>query len=80
MKFIGERYDIDIAFLPIGGTYTMDTGDLMRAASDIRPGMLVPIHYNTFDLIKADTSTLSKDLESIGVSCTIMEPGSFIII
>ena len=80
MRFIGERYDIDIAFLPIGGTYTMDTGDLMRAASDIRPGMLVPIHYNTFDLLKADTSTLSKDLESIGVSCTIMEPGSFIII
>lgn len=35
---------IDIAFLPIGGTFTMNVDDAVKAAKQIRPRMLIPIH------------------------------------
>jgi len=35
----------DIAFLPIGGTYTMSAGEAAVAAGQIAPKTAVPIHY-----------------------------------
>ncbi|MGI0134013.1 MAG: MBL fold metallo-hydrolase, partial [Candidatus Micrarchaeaceae archaeon] len=37
--------DIDVALLPMGGTYTMDTDEMIEAAKAIRPRLVVPIHY-----------------------------------
>lgn len=53
MKLL-EEDNIDIAFLPIGGNYTMDIKDAVRAVSFIKPKRTVPIHYDTFPLIQAD--------------------------
>jgi L-ascorbate metabolism protein UlaG (beta-lactamase superfamily) len=36
---------IDVALLPIGGTYTMDETEAAQATKDIRPKVVVPIHY-----------------------------------
>jgi L-ascorbate metabolism protein UlaG (beta-lactamase superfamily) len=36
---------IDVALLPIGGTYTMDEHEAAEAVKDIRPKMAVPMHY-----------------------------------
>lgn len=44
----------DVALLPIGGTFTMDVVDAVRATKTIKPEYVVPMHYNTFSLIKAD--------------------------
>ncbi|MCK5763705.1 MAG: metal-dependent hydrolase [Clostridiales bacterium] len=52
MKLLEEE-KIDIAFLPIGGNFTMDIVDAAKAVEFIGPKEVVPIHYNTFDLIKA---------------------------
>ncbi len=52
MKLL-EDEKIDIAFLPIGGNFTMDIVDAAKAVEFIGPKEVVPIHYNTFDLIKA---------------------------
>ncbi|MCD6436219.1 MAG: metal-dependent hydrolase [Clostridiales bacterium] len=52
MKLL-EDEEIDIAFLPIGGNFTMDIVDAAKAVELIKPKKVVPIHYNTFDLIKA---------------------------
>lgn len=54
MKIIGEQYPLDIALLPIGGNYTMDIEDAAIAASWLNAKTVIPMHYNTFDLIKAD--------------------------
>jgi len=54
MEFIGGQNVIDIAFLPIGGTYTMDINDALMATKILHPKMVVPIHYNTWDAIKVD--------------------------
>jgi len=36
---------IDVALLPIGGTYTMDEGEAADAVKDVRPKVAVPMHY-----------------------------------
>jgi L-ascorbate metabolism protein UlaG (beta-lactamase superfamily) len=40
--------DVDLAFIPIGGRYTMDVEDALRALEFIKPKLAVPIHYGTF--------------------------------
>lgn len=37
--------DVDVAFLPVGGTYTMDASEAAKAANTIKPLVAVPIHY-----------------------------------
>ncbi len=53
MKLL-EDENIDVAFLPIGGNFTMDIDDAVKAAGFIKAKKVVPIHYNTFGIIKAD--------------------------
>ena len=50
MKLIGEE-GIDLAILPIGDNFTMGPVDALRAVKLIEPARVVPIHYNTFDII-----------------------------
>jgi L-ascorbate metabolism protein UlaG (beta-lactamase superfamily) len=44
--------EIDLALLPIGGNFTMDIEDALRAVGFIQAKRVIPMHYNTFDLIK----------------------------
>lgn len=37
--------DIDVAMLPIGGTYTMDVKDAVQAANTIQAEVTIPMHY-----------------------------------
>jgi len=37
--------DIDVAMLPIGGTYTMDVREAIEAANTIKAKVTIPIHY-----------------------------------
>jgi L-ascorbate metabolism protein UlaG (beta-lactamase superfamily) len=45
--FIPEMKDIrcDAAFLPVGGTYTMNADEAAQAAATIRPKIAVPMHW-----------------------------------
>jgi len=47
--FIPEMNDIkaDVAFLPVGGIYTMNPAEAAQAADVIKPKVAVPIHYGT---------------------------------
>lgn len=56
MKLIGDRNNIDVAFLPIGDNFTMGPEDAAYAVSLLKPKTVVPIHYNTFPLIKQNPS------------------------
>lgn len=51
---------IDIALLPIGGTYTMNADEAARAAEMIHPREVIPMHYNTFPNITADPQAFAK--------------------
>lgn len=61
MKLL-ERYNIDVAFLPIGDNFTMGPEDASIAAEWILPKTVVPIHYNTFPVINQDAEAFVKRL------------------
>lgn len=77
MKTIGEIYKPDVALLPIGDTYTMDAEQAAIAAKWLGAKKIIPMHYNTFDAIKADTEKLKTLLPS-GAECVILKPGESI--
>lgn len=39
--------DVDVALLPIGGTYTMDAKEAAQAAHSIKPRVAIPMHYGS---------------------------------
>jgi L-ascorbate metabolism protein UlaG (beta-lactamase superfamily) len=45
---------VDVALLPIGDNFTMGPEDAARAVEMIRPEVVIPIHYDTFDMIEQD--------------------------
>ena len=51
---------IDIALLPIGGTYTMNADEAAQEAEMIHPREVIPMHYNTFPNIMADPQAFAK--------------------
>ena len=50
----------DIAFVPIGGTYTMDVDEAVELIKDIKPSITIPIHYKTI-VGNADDAYLFKE-------------------
>lgn len=74
MKTTGEIYHPDIALLPIGSTFTMDVEEAIVAAQWLEAKHIIPIHYNSFDLIKADAQSFKIQIEKLGKICTVMEP------
>lgn len=61
LKMIGELHSIDLALLPVGGTFTMDVADARIAKLWLRAKKVFPMHYNTFDVINVNKEKL-KDL------------------
>ena len=45
-----ELKEIDIAFLPIGGTYVMDLSEAVLAAQTLKPKYAIPMHQATTSL------------------------------
>ena len=76
MKLIGDTNNIDVAFIPIGDNFTMGPEDALVAVGLLRPRIVVPIHYNTFDLIKQDGDAFKEQVEENTNSiCYVMQPG-----
>ncbi|TSB48050.1 metal-dependent hydrolase [Alkalicoccobacillus porphyridii] len=64
MKIIGERNNIDLAFLPIGDMLTMGPEDAAVAAEWVQAKKVVPIHYNTFPFIEQDPEAFVSRLST----------------
>lgn len=62
MKLL-ENENIDVALLPIGGNFTMDAEDAAIAVNFIKPKLVVPMHYDTFDVIKTDPMIFEEIVE-----------------
>jgi len=75
MKLIGEA-GIDLAVLPIGDNFTMGPEDGLRAVQLIEPKKVLPIHYNTFDVIKQDPEAWKVRVEKETRSeVALLKPG-----
>jgi L-ascorbate metabolism protein UlaG (beta-lactamase superfamily) len=75
MKMIGDRHNIDIAFIPIGDHYTMGPDDALQAAEWYRAKLVIPVHYNTFPPIRRDAEAFVQRLEAQGQKGRVMAPG-----
>ncbi|EIT85454.1 metal-dependent hydrolase [Fictibacillus macauensis ZFHKF-1] len=75
MKLIGERNNVDVAFLPIGDNFTMGPDDAALAAEWIGANITIPMHYNTFPLIEQDGHKFVASLKGEG---KVLEPGQSI--
>ncbi|MFB5945561.1 metal-dependent hydrolase [Albibacterium profundi] len=69
---------IDWAFLPIGGYFTMDVNDAIQAAKLINCQNIIGIHYNTFPPIKIDEADAQKRFQDVGLNLHLLEIGSSI--
>lgn len=80
MSLLGDE-GIDLATLPIGDNYTMGPSDALRAVKLLRPKAVVPIHYNTFELIAQDAEAWKAKVEAETAAVVhTLQPGESITI
>ncbi len=73
MQLIGQMYGPQIAVLPVGGKYTMDIRQAARAASYIRPDIVIPCHYGPIMGQPADIKALAKGIEFLSPNTKLTE-------
>lgn len=79
MKFIGEISKPDILMLPIGGNYTMGIDDAVKAVELINTAdTVIPMHYNTFPVIKTDVEKFKNKIADIGKKAIVLGYGETI--
>lgn len=75
MRLIGEE-GIDLAVLPIGDNYTMGPEDALRAVKLLQPKHVIPVHYNTWDVIAQDPLTWTERVKAETESIPhLLQPG-----
>lgn len=62
-----EKVNCDIAFIPIGGTYTMNVDEAVDLVKIINPKVVIPIHYGSIVGNKNDGKKLIDKLNSYSV-------------
>jgi L-ascorbate metabolism protein UlaG (beta-lactamase superfamily) len=74
MRLIGERFRPDLAFLPIGGHFTMDPVGAALAVELLGVEHVLPIHYGTFPILTGTPDAL-RALLPAGMELLAPEPG-----
>lgn len=78
MLLIGTE-GLDLAVLPIGDNYTMGPEDALKAVKLLQPKVVIPIHYNTFQLIEQDGGAWAAMVEGeTNTSVRLLKPGQSI--
>ena len=77
MQLIGQMYGPQIAIMPVGGQYTMGIREAARAASLIRPDIVIPCHYGPIMNQPADIGALSEAVKFLSPNTQVveMQPG-----
>jgi L-ascorbate metabolism protein UlaG (beta-lactamase superfamily) len=75
MRLIGEE-GIDLAVLPIGDNFTMGPDDALRAVQLIAPTVVIPIHYNTFEVIQQHPHAWAERVRNeTSAQAVVLAPG-----
>ncbi len=82
MQLWGELYDIDLAILPIGGVFTMDSRQAALACKLLNCKKAVPMHWGSFPVLEQNTEKFKKELEKTApqTELIVMNPGDRISI
>lgn len=72
MRLVAERFNPEIAVLPIGGHYTMGPEDAGRALDLIGAPLVIPVHYATFPALAGTPGQLA---DATDAQVFTLEPG-----
>jgi L-ascorbate metabolism protein UlaG (beta-lactamase superfamily) len=75
MRLIGEMYQPQIAFLPIGDLYTMGPEQAAKACELLGVKQVVPMHYGTFPALTGTPAKLRELVAPRGVQVLELKPG-----
>jgi len=57
---------IHLALLPIGDRFTMGLEDAKKAVEMLHPDLVIPMHYNTWEIIKQDPEKFIASIDDLG--------------
>lgn len=77
MALLGELYNLDLAMLPIGSCFTMDSFQAAQALKLLKPKRVMPMHYKTFPILEQDASRFvnQANREAPNVEVIVLKPG-----
>jgi L-ascorbate metabolism protein UlaG (beta-lactamase superfamily) len=64
LRLPGERDNLDVALMCIGGHYTMDRHDAVKAADLVGAATVIPCHYDTFPPVETDAAAFKSEVEA----------------
>ena len=75
---VDEHDDLDVSlFLPtIARNFVMDRHEAADLCERLDPDLVLPIHYNTFEKLRADSAAFAADVASRAVPVVLDEDGS----
>ena len=73
MRLIAQLYQPQLAFLPIGGHYTMDPRGAALATELLGVSDVIPMHYGTFPALAGTPDQLRAELTKRGVTASVHE-------
>jgi len=72
--------NVDIMLVPIGGNFTMNASEAVRALKVINPKLAIPMHYNTFPGIGANPDEFRANAEKEGLNVKIVSIGEELVV
>ena len=76
MQLIGELHEPSVMLTPIGDWYTMGIKGAIKALELVKPKVAIPMHYNTFPVIKQDPEEFKRIAEEkLDVKVVVLKPG-----
>ncbi|MDX2000053.1 MAG: metal-dependent hydrolase [Thermoanaerobaculia bacterium] len=72
LQLIGEIHRPELAFLPIGGRFTMDPAQAARACRFLGVREVVGIHWGTLPALTGTPEALERQILTLGVNCRVL--------
>lgn len=67
-----RNINCDVAFLPIGGTFTMDYKEAFELVKEINPKIVVPVHYGSIVGEKEDGINFKELVDTTKIICSLL--------
>jgi L-ascorbate metabolism protein UlaG (beta-lactamase superfamily) len=75
MRLIADLHTPEIAFLPIGGHFTMGPEAAAAAARLLGVRQVVPMHYGTFPVLAGRPEDVKRLVDPHGIDVLVLKPG-----
>ncbi|MEK6852907.1 MAG: MBL fold metallo-hydrolase [Nanoarchaeota archaeon] len=62
-----KNFKVDVALLPVSGTYVMTAEEAVKAAQVILPDLAIPMHYNSIVGSEADADHFIEGCRKLGI-------------